>query len=247
MVPTIILKQYLQTRLLDSVLESNTLKESLTFKNHLDLCYYILEMKLEDMRPLFLEGDIRAFESKMSKLLAYGLSALAGMYLGGGIAFSLVVTYLFRKAADPCWNRCLNKFGRPNQRDLCKYDCLVDASRMVVQELRSEISKCNDLPDPIACQKKLQGEYMKWAQRLQKYTIKLKKVQFSLQGKALNQTTSNITKNAESRVAAGEKPAQESVNPKKEEMINLVETSKILRQKLSFKDHIKLYNRVRDM
>jgi hypothetical protein len=247
-----LLTTHLKTRLLNAVVESKSMKENLTFLEQLDLCNHILEMKLDEMKPLFLEEDIRAFQSKMSKFLKYGLAGLAGMYLGVGMTFGMVAIFLFRKQADPCWRRCLDKFGRPQERDLCKYDCLVDAANMVVQELRKEISRCNDMPDPVGCQKKLQSEYIKWAQRLQKYTVKLKKVQFNLQGKALKQTTSNIAKNAQARVRAGGSQATggmggvgESIDPKKQERIHLVETSKILRKSLSFRDHVKLYNRVR--
>jgi hypothetical protein len=227
-----LLTEELRERILHATIESKTLKEKLTFKEHLDLCEHVLDMTQQEIQNEFLTEEIRELQGGWDKFKSYSVDALIGLIFKQNIASSLVMSFIFRKVMDPCWRKCLPKFGRPTQRKLCKYECVVDAARTVVAELRGGLSKCNSMPDPVQCQRKLQGEYIKWAKKLQEYTIKLKKVQLDAQKITLKQTVKNATSVAREN---------------KQEMIKLVEESKILREKLSFKDHIALYNRVRGL
>jgi len=226
-----LLTEEFREKILVSTIESKTLKTQLTFKEHLDLCEHVLDMSQEEIQNEFLAEEIRELQGGWEKFKSYSFDALIGLIFKQGIASSLIMSFIFRKVMDPCWRKCLPKFGRPLQRKLCKYECIVDATRTVVSELRGSLAKCNSMPDPVQCQRKLQGEYIKWAKKLQTYVVKLKKVQIDAQGVATKQAIKNAT----------------SVARENKEYIKLVEESKILREKLSFKDHIALYNRVRGL
>lgn len=227
-----LLTEELREKMLFATIESKSLKEKLTFKEHLDLCEHILEMTNEDIQNEFLSEEIRELQGGWEKFKSYSFDALIGLIFKQSIASSVVISFIFRKAMDPCWRKCLPKFGRPTQRRLCKYECIVDSARTVVAELRGTLSKCNSMPDPVQCQRKLQGEYVKWAKKLNNYMVKLKKAQLDAQKITLKQTVKNATS-----------VARENKN----EYIKIVEESKLLREKLSFKDHIALYNRVRGL
>ena len=85
-----------------------------------------------------------------------------------------MITYLFRKFSDPCWQTCLQKFGKPTERSMCKYECHVTAANNIVADIRSEINRCNDQPNPKRCEKALQSHLIKWSKKLQGERIKLR-------------------------------------------------------------------------
>jgi len=169
--------------LLDIAIESKHLKENTTFKQQVNICNKIVNMSYnESISYIFNNGElldefgIRDFEGKFRKFLKYGLAALAGtMYINPLTpAMSMVAYYLFRKATDPCWQACVKKFPLTNEKQICKYECQVNAAKNIVRDIRTEMSKCSQTKNPPKCEKALQSQYIKWSKKVQEQIIKLR-------------------------------------------------------------------------
>jgi len=175
--------------LLDLVVQSKHIHESLSFKEQVKMAEWVRDMSYEqsisaifyNCQPLS-EVGVRDFESKFKKFLKYGLAAIAGgMFMGkGGPTITMVTYYFFRKATDPCYQVCLRKFGKPLERKVCKYECQVRAAQSVVNDIKSQISRCSGSKRPIACEKKLNKVLIKWSKKLEKQLVKLQKAKAAL-------------------------------------------------------------------
>lgn len=184
-----LLEQSCKHALLDLAVDSNVLKENVSFKQHVNICKRITKMTYEEsISYVFNEGKIlnelgiRDFEGKFKKFIKYSFSAIAGgtvLSLGvpttPTIILSAVLYYLFRKFTDPCWQACVKKFS-PGRKRLCVAECQVNAAKNIVSDIRAEISKCRMVPDPLKCEKSLRGQHIKWAKKLQKEIIKMREV-----------------------------------------------------------------------
>ena len=151
--------------LTDFILIDDDVKEHFTFMEHYEIYNNIENLDYEGVVSFFCE-DVREFEGKFSKFLKYGFAAIAGATLGlmgsglkagvlGGPPLGMFAFYIFRKLKDPCERQCYRKLPLTTKRQICLAKCQVDASRRVVQDLRSEIGKCRQFLKPKKCEKKL--------------------------------------------------------------------------------------------
>lgn len=225
--------------LLDIALDSQLLKDKLTFREHIKLCDMVGQLTYEEVISLTITESIRDFESKFSKFLKYSIAAIAGMKWIGflkGPPTAMFVLYLFRKATDTCNRACISKFPLSNEKKICKYECQVEGARRIVQDLRSEVSKCNQFEYADKCEKALQKEYIKWSKRLQSLMVKLNQAKLGRELKA--------RRAAGKQAAAKAKQIAASYQVPKTHLIKIIAESSTLREKIGFRDHIKLYHSV---
>lgn len=223
--------------ILDLALNSTYLKDTLTFKEHVDLCKKIQELTYEEVIALTITEDIRSFESKFGKFLKYSIAAIAGMKFIGALSgppVAMFLLYLYRKATDTCVRSCFTKLPLSNERKICKYECQLAAARKMANDLRSEINKCGQFEYADKCEKKLQGEYIKWAKRVQQLIVKLNQAKANVEEKRRKARTKELAKKAQSLRAGVEMtPA---------EIKRFIVEDKVLRKKLTFAEHLSLYN-----
>lgn len=233
--------------LLDIAFDSKVIKENLTFKEHLELCEMIMNLSYKDIVELTINEGIKEFENKFKTFLKYSFAAIAGAASGAAGAASILVAppiamfilYTFRKLTDTCSRACLNKFPMSAARKICRYECQVNATKKIVNDLRSEINKCNSFPNPEKCQKKLSKEYIKWSRRLQQQIVKYRQAKLGQEQKDRKKMAKNLSKKARSISASLQIP--------KSQLLNVVSEGKIFRDNLSFRDHIKIYNAVKSI
>jgi hypothetical protein len=233
--------------LLEFAIGDQFLKENLTFKEHVKLCGEIMTLDYEGVATVFSE-DIREFEGKFSKFLKYGLAGVAGATLGlkaAGLKVGLLkapglamfALYLFRKATDPCERACFRTMPMSAKRDACKLECKVDAARQLVNELRSEIAKCRQFTNPPKCEKKLMKQYIRWSKKLQELLIKLRAVKAGQVQKVRKIRGKELSKRAKALSA--------SANISTSRLAKLISESEEVRNRLTFKEHLYLYNSVK--
>jgi len=158
----------------NAVKNSNRLKGKLTAFEHRLLCSKVHYLTYEEVIALTVNENIRAFEGKFGKFLKYSLAGIAGFVGGlGGPPLTMFVLYLYRKLNDTCERACWHKFPMSQERKVCRYLCQLSAAKKILNDIRSEISKCSTFSNPDKCEKKLQGEYIKWAKRVTQLSIKL--------------------------------------------------------------------------
>jgi hypothetical protein len=225
--------------LLDIAMESKTIKEKISFIEHVKLCSQIKELTYEEVIALTITEDIRDFEGKFGKFLKYSMAAIAGMVFGGvtGPPITMFILYLYRKATDTCVRSCFNKLPLTSARKICKYQCQVDAAKRITREIRSEVSKCSQFEKAERCEKKLQGQYIKWAKRTQQLIVKLQ------QAKATH--SEKLRKQSQRRREELERKGQiisEQLDLSKKQILTFVKENKQLRDNISFKKHLQLYN-----
>jgi len=167
--------------LLDLVMDSEYIKEQLSFNEQVGLCSWIKELSYEEVVPIIHELGVRDFESKFSKFIKYGMAAIAG----GGIALAVGTTalvllgapaigaftlYLFRKSTDPCHQRCKGQKLPQTEKRLCKLDCKIKGVRIILRDIKSEHAKCIKTAKPDNCERGLTLQEIKWEKKLQEYT-----------------------------------------------------------------------------
>ena len=119
------------------------------------------------------------------------------------------------------------------ERKICRYQCQVRAAAEMVKQLRREIPKCSATGKPDKCERGLTKELIKWSKRLELQKVKLRKAQLAMKQKY------GEYQRAVSR--------SEMFNHfSKEEALNIIKTNTILRDRLSFREHLKLYNTVKE-
>lgn len=231
--------------LLDIVFESEYLKDKLTFKEHVDLANYVTEIPYEEIVRLIFTEDIKEFESKFKKFLKYGFAAIVSLggaltagSIGGALiapAIGMFVLYLFRKITDTCSRKCV---GIPfsGRRKSCMIDCKVKACRDIVNELRTEITKCDRMPNPEKCQNKLQKQYIKWSKKLQELIIKQRQIRADVTEKEREKRMKEMISLATD--------LSTRLNIRKYQLLEIISNDKIIRESFSFKDHLLLYNAV---
>lgn len=246
-----ILKDVGRKYLLDIALDSQILKDKLTFKKHVELCNAIGELSYEEVIGLTITEGIKEFEGKFRKFLKYGFAAIAGG-IGGAVAatgiaatagalllgppLAMFVLYIFRKLTDTCSRSCLKKFPMSTQRKICRYECQVNATRKIVNDLRSEITKCGQFANPEKCEKKLRKEYIKWARRLQSQMVKLNQAKLGTEEKERKKRQKELSKRAKTLAA--------SHQVSKSKLINIVTENKQFRQNIPFRKHLEIYQAV---
>jgi hypothetical protein len=222
--------------MLDIVLESNILKDKLSFKQHLLLCDTVVNLPYEKVVRLLFTEDIRAFEGKFGKFLKYSIAAIAGSKFGGilhGPPVAMFILYLYRKLSDTCVRSCFKKMPLSTARKVCKYECQLNAARKMANDIRAEIVKCRQFERSKSCEKKLQKEWTKWAKRVQRLLVKLNNAKSDYTEKT-RKARFNALK-GKARGIAGE------IDLSSGDAANLIAESKELRKHLSFEQHIELY------
>jgi len=228
-----LLKECGREYLLDIVLDSKIIKEQTTFLEHVKLCEYIKNLSYEDVIRLTITEDITAFESKFKKFLKYSFAAIAGSaFFGLAPPISMFALYIYRKLTDSCEKKCYTNIPFSKKRKICKYQCQLNVARKIADDLRSDISKCDDFRNPDKCERKLRNEYMKWAKRVQQLQIKLRQEQ--LQGDKEKPEFKGITRRAESLIRTLDLDIQT--------VKKFIIESNDLRKKLSFRNHLRLFN-----
>lgn len=235
-----ILKDVGRKYLLDIALDSQILKGKLTFKEHVELCNAIGELSYEEVIGLTITEGIKEFEGKFRKFLKYGFAAIAGGIISLGMPFgpplAMFALYIFRKLTDTCSRACLTKFPMSVKRKICRYECQVNATRKIVNDLRAEITKCNQFANPEKCEKKLRKEYIKWSRRLQQQMIKLNQAKLGTEEKERKKRQKELSKRAKTLAA--------SHQISKSKLINIVTENKQFRQNIPFRKHLEIYQAV---
>ena len=237
--------------LTDFVLTENKLKKYLTFKEHVELYNKIQNLNYEDVVSFFSE-DVTAFEGKFGTFLKYGFAAIAGAALGlkakglktgilAGPPLGMFALYIYRKLKDPCERKCFKTLPMSTKRSICKAECEVDAARKVVQDIRTEISKCRQFLNPRKCEKKLMKEYIKWTDRMKKALIKLRKIRVGQVERVRKTRGKELAKRA-NQLAAG---LQYTIG--QDQMMKVISENEKLRKGLSFERHLILYNEARKL
>ena len=223
--------------ILEATVNSKILKDKLTFKEQVLLCNQVKNLKYEEVISLLVTEDIRSFEGKFSKFLKYSVAAIAGGVFGGFTAgappVAMFALYLYRKLTDTCERSCLAKIPFSSKRKICKYECQLAAAKKMANEIRSNISKCSQFTYANKCEKKLQGEYIKWAKRVQMLIVKLNRAKAGEDEKLRKEREKEYAKKAKAINASFELP--------KKEIIKFISENENLRHSLSFKEHLKLY------
>jgi len=217
------------------VLESNILKEKLSFKEHVSLCNDVKNLQYEEVVELIFNEGIRAFETKFSKFLKYSLAGIAGL-VGGvwGPPLAMFTLYLYRKATDTCVRSCFMKIPFSSARKICKLECQLNAAKKMEKDLRSEISKCSQFQNPKKCERKLQGEHIKWAKRVQLLIVRVNQAKTREEEKLRKQRTSDLTKRA--------KQLRASLDLSTNQIKTFIVENENVRKNLTFRDHLKLYS-----
>lgn len=233
-----LLKECGREYLLDIALDSKIIKEQTTFLEHVKLCEYIKNLSYEDVIRLTITEDLTAFESKFRKFLRYSFAAIAGSaFFGLAPPISMFALYIYRKLNDSCEKKCYANIPFSKKRKICKYQCQLDIARKIADDLRSDITKCDDFRNPDKCERKLRSEYMKWAKRVQQLQVKLRQEQ--LQSDKEKPKFKGIERRAESLIR--------SLNLDSKTVKKFIIENNELRKKLSFRSHLLLFNEFSDL
>jgi hypothetical protein len=227
-----ILKECGQEYLRELVLDSKVIKEQTTFLEHVKLFSYIDKLSYTDIIKLTITEDVTAFEGKFKKFLKYSFAAIAGSsFFGLAPPISMFALYIYRKLNDSCEKKCYANIPFSKKRKICKYQCQLDIARKITDDLRSDIGKCDDFRNPDKCERSLRKEYMKWAKRVQQLQIKLRQSQLD------NREKPEFKGSARYRVES----IIRKFNISNEEISTFIKENKELRNKLPFRNHLKLY------
>jgi len=177
--------EYCKQVLLDSVMDSPTLRKKLSFVEHVNLCNYINEnLGYEEGVNIVFELGVRDYESRFGALLKTGAASVVGgiaahkLGLGkvgkiAGFGLGALLMYQFRKVTDPCWQACLKQPSA--QKSICKYTCYIAGCNSVIRDILNQRGKCSQTKDPIKCTKGLNKALIKWKDRREKYREQLEK------------------------------------------------------------------------
>lgn len=228
--------------ILDIALESEYLKNKLTFNEHIELCKAVTELTYEEVVELTITESIKDFEGKFGKFLKYSFAAIAGM--AGGIGWigppvAMFVLYIFRKFTDTCSRSCMTKLPTSTARKICRYECQVNAAKNIVNDLRSQIAKCSAFAKPDKCEKSLRKEYIKWSRRLQAEIIKLNQAKLGVEEKARKKRAKELSKRAKTLAA--------SFQVSKTDLLSIVIESQTFRNNTPFKTHLEIYKAVKSL
>jgi len=222
--------------LLDIAIDSQILKDKLTFKEHLQLCNMVMELTYEEVIALTITESIRDFEKKFGKFLKYSFAAIAGMKWIGllkGPPIAMFILYVFRKATDTCNRECIKKFPFSIEKRICKLECKIRVAKRITADLRSEVNKCSQFERADKCEKSLRKEYIKWAKRLQDLLVRLNQEKTEVAAKKRKEAAKAAVQRAKAMRAHYQIP--------KKDFLKIISENQTLREKLPFRDHIYLY------
>jgi hypothetical protein len=221
--------------LLDIALDSQVLKEKLTFKEHAQICNEVKNLSYEEVIALTITEDLKTFENKFKKFLKYGFAAIAGAMTFGmvGPPIAMFVLYTYRKFTDTCSRRCITRLPGSSDRKICRYECQVQACKNIVRDLRSEINKCAGMRKPEKCEKSLQKEYVKWSKRLQQQIIKLNQAKLGKEQKEREKYQKKMVNRAKTIASSYQVPMSQ---------MKTIVTEDIRFRKLPMRVHLELYS-----
>lgn len=219
----------------ETIMNSKSLKKRLTFFEQLKLYEEIDTFNFEDV-VLSLFESIRDFESKWSKFKKYSFAAIAGGILGTpilGPPIAMFVLYFYRKSTDSCQRSCARD-TKPGtkKRKICKIACKANASRNIATRLRSDLASCAQMAKPAKCEKKLRGEYIKWAKRVQDLETELALAKVGQEEESRKERQRELTRRA--------KELSDGLNLQGYPAKNIAE-DKNLRELMTFQEHKTLY------
>jgi hypothetical protein len=235
--------------LLNAAIKSSVLKDKLTFRQHIKICNDIQKLSGEEAIELLLGEGIREFEGVFRKFLKYTFAVIAAGAAGPAAPFlGPFVLYHWRKLNDQCYRRCFGQFGRGIHRKVCKYECQLKSSQQIARRLRSEFTKCNQLEDKKAqkCEKKLRRELVKWEKKVQQQRTRLEKARNELEEKERKAKEKELAKRAK-KMAKKRVAFEESVSVEREIVLKVIKNSSLIRERLSFIEHLKFYNAVKTL
>jgi hypothetical protein len=116
-------------------------------------------------------GGIKAVGTKIP-----GVKGWAQPKMLKAVGAAMLALYLYRKASDPCFRKCLGTgtlgiMGK--QHKICKYECAANAAKNVLAQIRSQKSACGRTNNPEKCLKQLAKLEITWAKRYQEQLAKL--------------------------------------------------------------------------
>ena len=227
--------------ILESVIESKTLREKLSFKEHVDLCNHVNTLSKNECDELISELGVPEFQSKFKNALKYGLAAIAGGIIApAGISIVLGATvgmftrYLFRKASDPCWQACVKQ--NADHKNICKYVCYINGCDSVIRDISNQMGKCSRTKNPERCRTRLEKQKLTWMKKREDYKDKLQQEQDKISKSS-----------AEEKLKQKEIDAKMSkANEAREHLKSIVMFSDKLKQRTTFKEQIDILNWVYD-
>jgi len=179
--------------LMNIVKESKILDKKLTFFQKVLLYDKIREMSnLEVLDILGVIKEQRDTESEDEKATKFGASMIAGGYgakkllkkggnmktIAGGAAIGLGLMFLYRRLTDPCFMRTA-KILNPYKRRIAKLECQMRGANVVMNRIKSDLSKCYDAENPEKCRNRIGEELSKWQQKYEDYLVEITKLRKS--------------------------------------------------------------------
>jgi len=169
--------------MINSAKNDKVIKESTSLSEHVKFISWINELSYIQTLMLFFdnkyikvneqhvaEPQIRQKESKIKTALKYGLAGVAGGMVNNGTGLAaMLVYYFYRRSNDVCHNQC--KTSADSKK--CQYICRVTAANQVLNNIKSEIGKCNKMSKPDKCRNNLQKMANKWNKILMHNKAKL--------------------------------------------------------------------------
>jgi len=167
--------------LVDTIYNSRYINEHTTPDTRYDMIEWVKGLSYEETVGIIHEYGVRDFEAKFKKFLKYGLAGIAGgIVVSGGVAATLVggpalgavAMYMFRKATDPCEQKCFRGVKGVDKK-ICKLQCQARAIAIILKDIKAERGKCDKTEKPEKCHRGLNLLRMKWEKKYQKTITEL--------------------------------------------------------------------------
>jgi len=137
--------------LLEIISNNTSIRNKLSFKEHLELYDYVTNLSEINLAKLIEEVEPPETNPKLQKFLTMGLAAASLLLPVPGL--TAVVLYATDINMYKCRMRC-EKEGSSN-KELCYRKCKYLATKWAVKWVEGEIKKCSKTKTPFKCQKKL--------------------------------------------------------------------------------------------
>jgi len=231
--------------ILESVIESKSLREKLTFKEQLDLMNHVDTLSQNECKELVQELGIPEFQSKFKNAIKYGAAAIAGGVVAPagvsivmGATLGMLIRYIFRKTTDPCWKACVTK--NIEHKQICKYSCHIKGCESVIKDISNQIGKCGRTKNPKRCRKSLENQRMRWLKKKETSIERLHKAQDKYVKKTAKERLKDKVRDA--KLSAKRKKASEA----RQQLASIVIHSDILKNKTTFDEQLNILNWVWD-
>jgi len=231
--------------LLDSVQKSESLRNKLSFKEHIELCDHIDSLSLSECRQIFQEVEADSVKDVARFTAKYGLAIAAGGLVSGllaGIALSIgveqIIGYIFNRTSDRCWKACVQKGVQ--YKTLCKWTCHVEGCNSVIRDITNQMAKCKATKNPERCLRSLEKQKIKWLKKKEDYIEKQHEEQDKLTKKKAKKRAKIEKKKR--KVAAKILKQKEKQSKAREDLVNIVINSNILKENTTFQEQMDILN-----